>query len=220
MSAYVYTGNNPIMLVDPDGKRIFVNGEQASEYMKQLQSTTKMKVICNDGQITFEGEARNKYDEALIEASKNDKYDLKINATAEDHKTFLGGFLEAEKNRETGRIEVNQVINTNVSATVDKLTKSKGRGVAHETIEAYLIGEYMVKNNVEETSSSSALLSNPIYEYADKKTNEFGKGQNFEVNQPSFPSSPWHPVTARGKVYEVNRFSGEYRELWNADQNW
>src|SRR5690606_6218505 len=75
LSPYTYCANNPLIIVDPDGRDIFVLGELAEKFVEQLQSKTNMKVLRDEesGRITFEGEAESKRDKLLLDASNNSK---------------------------------------------------------------------------------------------------------------------------------------------------
>ncbi|MCC5918863.1 MAG: RHS repeat-associated core domain-containing protein [Cryomorphaceae bacterium] len=218
---YHYVHNNPVNLVDPDGRDIYVTGENADEYICQLQSRTKMEVYfdAETGRVSFEGKARNKFDRALLEASTNEDYDLRIETTNDGSSFFGGAFLGASLNEETGKIDVNQIINTNVTASIDKITKRPGLGVGHETIEAYLIGEYMSKNGISSTGMSASAYPNPIFLQAHKETKSYGVGQEdfYEVFQDwdgvVMPNRS--PVRARGKYYLIHNYTGKIDRLYD-----
>ena len=222
LTPYNFVSNNPVLRVDPTGMLdennggIYVTGEGADDYVEQLQSRTKMTVIRNQetGRVTFEGKARNKFDKALVSASTSEEYSLRIETTETEGSVFFGGgFMGASQNSETGILEVNYLVNTNVTGAIDQVTKRKGLGVGHETIEGYLIGEYMTKNGITSTPPSTIKNPNLIFEEAHKGTRNYRVDQesSFSVGEPTWPGSNWFKVLARGKVHEINSVTGDVR---------
>jgi RHS repeat-associated protein len=219
LTPYNFVSNNPVLRIDPTGMLdknnggIYVTGEGADDYVEQLQSRTKMTVVRNQetGRVTFEGKARNKFDKALARASTSGDYSLRIETTKTNGEYFFGGaFMGASQNPETGILEVNYLVNTNVTRSIDQVTKQKGLGVGHETIEGFLIGEYMTKNGITSTTASSIMNPNPIFEEAHKGTRNYRVDQesSFSVGQPTRPGSKWLKVLARGKIHEIHIVTG------------
>ena len=64
ISPYAYCAWNPVKLVDPDGREVYITGDEKSkeEALRQIQQKSKnMKFsIAENGKLTFEGKAKTK----------------------------------------------------------------------------------------------------------------------------------------------------------------
>lgn len=151
----------------------------------------------------------------MVDASTSTKFDLRIKTTNDGSYFFAGAFLGALLNIRTGKLDVFQIINTNVTKSIDEITEKAGLGVGHETIEAYLIGSYMTENNIQSTKPSTLIIPNPIFEEAHKGAKKFGVGQEsfFEVQEGLFSGESG--IFARRKQYRINTSIGKYIPFGN-----
>ena len=145
ISPYAYCAWNPVKLVDPDGNKIVLTGDDecVSEAMRQMQQkTSNLKFhINNDGVISYSGKAKTKAEKYMARIIEDE--DVVVNLKAQNHsnnngKTFdFGAFDGNTLSDDETHIEANQIINVIKSRETDKKCKDPGNAVWHEIAEAY-----------------------------------------------------------------------------------
>ena len=90
LSPYVYCADNPVKLVDPNGKEVIVSGSGSEDVTTQINNMTSknFKVsLGSDGKMTYSGKAKTKTDKFVKNAI--DRSDITIIIVAEnDKKSF------------------------------------------------------------------------------------------------------------------------------------
>nr|MCR4815967.1 hypothetical protein [Bacteroidales bacterium] len=145
ISPYAYCAWNPVKLVDPDGREVYINGDKKliAEALRQIQQKSKNMVFSIDenGKLTFSGKAKTKtekYMAQIIESS-----DVQVNLQVQDHSNYngetidIGGFGGNTLSDDKKTVSTNQVINVARSAEQDKICKNLGNMIWHEISESY-----------------------------------------------------------------------------------
>ncbi len=185
LSPYAYCAWNPVKLVDPDGKELYLigNDECKEKALAQMNSATKnlQFSIEEDGKVVCSGKAHS-LKERMMKRIINST-DVRVNLTVQDNNViegnplpineaggaYMGNSLNAEKDYVT----TSQVVNVNSLAKYDYLTNKKGNLIWHEILESYYGGKTSLKTGV---PSGNALESYDRYEKAHNKAGWFFRG--------------------------------------------
>jgi len=184
----VFTGNNLVMLVDPDGREILVTGEGSDDFVCSLQNRTSMTVFRDEstGKITFEGKAKNKEDKRLLAMANSTDVKVEINAVVntanvpdkDDGAKFNGGaHIGTSFNCEQGYSR--QVVNTAVLEGMTEMSFGEYDFVLHELYTAYYAGESAFKEGVKTDYPSDFHRNETNYEYGKGIANRYA---------PQYPS--------------------------------
>ena len=156
ISPYAYCAWNPVKLVDPEGRDVYINGSQSDDAVAHLQSD-KMTISRdeNTGKLSVDiGKYKRKNlssDERLIFDAINDenvtinvqaiKTDGHIYINGQKMSTYGGSFIGSNYN------ETNNTATTKCTIDVALLNKNGyNQGVPHEISEQYLAGLWSMKN--------------------------------------------------------------------------
>ena len=179
LSPYCYSADNPVVLVDPNGEKVYIVGDAADEATGYL-NTDNIKITRNSetGELSYEGKAKNLNEKILVEAIKSG--DVIVNLTAnnsniininEDGRreiskgggSFLGNELFFNEHGEAISAVAYQYISMDVikeNYNVDKI----GDFLYHEITEAYQGGLCSIELGERATKAYSD--DNKIYNLA------------------------------------------------------
>jgi RHS repeat-associated protein len=150
MSSYVFTGNNPVLFVDPDGNSFIIAGnKEARNYtFNQLRKAMKregIKLEMNDnGVLSYTLTKKNKTLSSPIEiflhVIDNNKYEVTMTAqeTNQGYGFVMNGgaFMGSEYDESTGIAKVNQRVNPYFFGAVEDILGNRGTFMLHEANEA------------------------------------------------------------------------------------
>ena len=170
ISPYAYCAWNPVKLVDPDGKDVYINGEQADRAVERLQ-TDKMKITRNPetGQISvdigkYKRRNLSKDEKMIYDAIMSENVTVQVTASAthkatddngnlvdayygddgKSYQTYGGSFHGASYSEHDGF----GCAFTRCFMDVDLMDKNGvNQAVPHEISEQYLLGKMAIKKN-------------------------------------------------------------------------
>ena len=153
VSPYVYCGNNPVKLVDPDGREVWIRGDDAESAFARLQQATNLILTMDDdGEISAEGKPLNANDLQLYRAIKSSKVVVNIETILNENDCPNGGqYMGTE-------YTPSQATSTN-SVYLEKLNSyekpgAEGSGMMHEITEGYQLGLHAleIKRSIDKAS--------------------------------------------------------------------
>ena len=168
ISPYAYCAWNPVKLVDPDGKDVYINGEQADRAVERLQ-TDKMKITRDPetGQLSvdigkYKRRNLSKDEKMIYDAIMSENVTVQVTASAthkatddkgnlvdayygddgKSYQTYGGSFHGASYSEHDG----SGCAFTRCFMDVDLMDKNGfNQGVPHEISEQYLLGKMAIK---------------------------------------------------------------------------
>ncbi len=193
ISPYAYCAWNPVKLIDPEGKEVYITGDAAAEATRQLSS--KRLTVTRDentGKLSYHinGNGRLlKREKQLIAAIKDSVVRINIHASNQgtynsssgkkyDNTSRTGQFLGVEYNPSTNadnpyKATTQQLVNPSVCAQRDnQFSAPRGLALCHEITESHQAGLLSIKWKQSEgpatdfTNGQPVLSNSPIYENA------------------------------------------------------
>ena len=177
ISPYAYCAWNPVKLVDPDGREVYITGDEKSkeEALRQIQQKSKnMKFsIAENGKLTFEGKAKTKEEKYMKKIIDDNNVTVKLtvqmsNKDDNGHE-ITGGSFDGNKfkSEEKNQIYAYQTVDVITANENDlKVGESwQGQTIWHEMAEAYEGGLISIKIG-KEASKAFAGEKNSIYQSA------------------------------------------------------
>lgn len=147
ISPYAYCAWNPIKLVDPDGREVYITGDEKSkeEALRQIQQKSKnMKFsIAENGKLTFEGKAKTKEEKYMKKIINSSKVIVDLCLLTSSYYNGVpletpGGFDGNTISDDGKTAYASQVINLVESDKWDKKCGNNlGNSIWHELSEAY-----------------------------------------------------------------------------------
>ncbi|HOJ25414.1 MAG TPA: RHS repeat-associated core domain-containing protein [Bacteroidales bacterium] len=147
LSPYIYSANNPIILIDPNGEKVYIVGDAADEATAQLENNfTNIKITRNTetGELSYTGKAKTLKEQFIVKAIE--RTDIEANIIAENHPIYYKGHNESAVYMGNEYIEENgnkkaigyQYVYPRGLGKMDVNTHSlKGGYMLHEVAEAY-----------------------------------------------------------------------------------
>ena len=128
ISPYAYCAWNPLRIVDPDGKDVYIYGDENSKTkaLQQIQQKSKnMKFSINEqGLLTYEGKAKTKQEKYMRKIIENQN--IHVNLQVQENSNYngvtidIGGFAGNTLSPDKISVNAYQVINVIQSADMDK----------------------------------------------------------------------------------------------------
>ena len=183
MSPYNYCAWNPVKLVDPDGREVYITGDEKprEEALRQIQQKSKNMVFSIDenGKLTFSGKAKTEAEKYMAQIIES--HDVQVNLQVQDHSNYkgetidIGGFGGNNLSDDKKTVLTNQVINVARSAKQDKICKNPGNMIWHEISESYEGGAMSLRTK---TSAPAAIRDNDrtIYDNAHYEAGKYFPG--------------------------------------------
>ena len=215
LSPYAYCAGDPVNLVDPDGRKIRITGDQQNTTLKVLEDLYGGKLNFDDnGYITIieQTDSKNRNSKLISEIINNENIIVDLWTTngkfTQNGALFCGGaFMGSETEYSEGQKQVHtyQTVNLNVLQKVDEHGGYWGRSLMHEISESYYGGIYAYDNNLDKIEPAYRISKNKVYKYAHKKA-----VQTSSIRQRLFDK---HGV----EVFDISNWN---KAIWYVDYNY
>ena len=211
LSPYTYCADNPVKLVDEDGKEVYFVGNDNDRAVWQLQNYTSLKLSINDdGKLEYAGCAKTKIDEMLIEAIEDKNISVYITTdksnsfggiASEMGGAYMGNFFE------NGKVCADQYICPSMLEKFDKSVgdSKPGLTMVHELAESYYGGKIALER--QQTSPHEGLPGS-TYNEAHFMANQVAIGNRGKVYFKVNINNLYCPRTKNGYLeYSEGHFS-------------
>jgi RHS repeat-associated protein len=180
LSPYCYSADNPVVLVDPNGEKVYIVGDAAEEATGYL-NTDNIKITRNSetGELSYEGKATNRREKLLIKAIDDEKVFVNLTANKSDEipntngERGVGSFLGNKLNRDENGNPIS--VNTEQFVSMDALNKYFNpkqikKVMFHEIIESYFGGLISLETGIPAKSNVGNKNDRDIYNKAHRKS--------------------------------------------------
>jgi RHS repeat-associated protein len=202
ISPYAYCAWNPVKLVDPDGRELYLIGEDEckEKALAQMNSATKhlQFSINEDGKVVCSGKALSRK-ERMMERIINSA-DVTINLFVQDNdfiegSNFLideggGAFMGNTLDETKKHVTTTQIVNVNSLEKYDNLTNNAGNLIWHGITESFEGGKFSLKSGVPSGNSKESF---DRYRQAHNKAGWLFPG-TIEKRQCTRDNSYWEDV--------------------------
>ncbi len=177
VSPYVYCADNPVRLVDVDGREVYVTGTASDDYVAQL--STRRLIISRDetGRLSYAGKAKSRAEKQMVAAIDDKK--IRVNICAENTNNIDGvpncglnggAFLGCDygyNSKEKKYVYTFQQVNlSELKKMGDDTGVGAGMFARHELTESYEGGKLSLDKKI---SSPMAGIQGSFYSEAHKK---------------------------------------------------
>ena len=155
VSPYAYCGNNPVRLVDPNGREIWLLGteEERNNAFQDLQAGTNLSLKMDENGLvvatgeTINGEKLSRADKKLLTAisDQNVRVDIFASPNNEENSAggaYMGTIYDPTTNSASSCTNVNLA---KISITERDYNANQGSGIIHEATEGYAAGLIAIK---------------------------------------------------------------------------
>ena len=216
ISPYAYCAWNPVKLVDPDGREVYITGDEKSkeEALRQIQQKSKNMVFSIDenGKLTFTGEAKTKMEKYMENIIKSSKVSVGLcvqnNSNYNGEKRDIGCFDGNMLSNDGETVYTSQVINVNGSDKWDKICKNLGNMIWHEIAESYEGGLISLKKQKDAAPKFTG-VDNPTFQAAHYKAGKFFPG-TLRRTDVYFPEEVQSALKTFGKLLGGIEFNMSY----------
>jgi RHS repeat-associated protein len=180
LSPYCYSANNPVVLVDPNGEKVYIVGDAAEEATGYL-NTDNIKITRNSetGELSYEGKATNRREKLLIKAIDDEKVFVNLTANKSDEipntngehgvGSFLGNKLNSDENGNPISVNTEQFVSMDALNKYFNPKQIK-KVMFHEIIESYFGGLISLETGIPAPSNVGNENDRDIYNKAHRKS--------------------------------------------------
>jgi hypothetical protein len=180
LTPYAYCANNPVILMDPDGREVIIKGDDVDGAVQQLQNQTNLKLSYDkNGNLSYSGKMKTPIDQMITDAIDNP--DITVNMIANKSNSFDGIFTTEIGGGyfgniyDDGKVNTYQLVSTSLLAAFDFSVggEKSGLTMVHELAESFYGGQIALETK---KGSPPSTFNGTTYEQAHYKANQIAIG--------------------------------------------